>query len=166
MKFKTIFLAVLFLNCIYVFSQEKPSCLKDSYFFYREILSRGANLNEIGINDTKIIESKKERQFEYFILLATCCTKNLKTDSVLIDNLFFESSIEKVKTPFIISSNSGNIELIKKSHKKLFRIKIQQQNKNINRSNFNQQITLIGTIKNKVFKIVRDADPLQSLAAQ
>ena len=162
---KYIFLLFLFSHLL-INAQKNPTCLKGDYFFYREIMSGGANLNEVGINDNKLSKEYKERNFEYYAFIITRCTKEIVVDSVIIDTEKYNATLQKVKSPFKITSAIGDIELVKKTNKKLYRILLYKTKSTNKRIEFNQAIQVFGKIKNKSFTIKANAERLQPLVAQ
>lgn len=157
---------LFFLSCFHLIAQENPSCIKDQHIFYREINSGGANLNNEILIEGVFKKNIKERTFEYFIFLATCCTNKIVVDSVIIDLEKYSARVQKVKSPFKIVAAIGDFELIKKTNNKLFRILVSKNKTSNARIEFNQTIQVFGKIKNKIFSIKTTAERLQPLVAQ
>jgi hypothetical protein len=168
---RIIFPIVLIIITGGLLAQKLPAGITEANYFVRTIHSGGAfPSKEQVVGDVEVRNTATNISEQYFLFLQTKkCRKAPQITSLSIDGINFEYEVVQVPTPFYITNQNGNKEvLVKNTKNKVYQVKVGKAIFVQNQKGFKKGHTIMieGKLKGRSFSHTRSATPLASLKAQ
>ena len=162
-------LLVFTLATVQCYSRLSVKGIKKTAFYARPIYSEGAPRQIDYIDGNSTSQNKKYPSYQYFLYLQTD-SKNLKINSLTIDNVNYTFQLNEATTPVTLDQQQGEKDLVvfKKSKEKVFKLdNLKEQGSGLADDVKPANLVIIkGTANGKAFTIRSYAKLLNPLVAQ